>query len=94
MQNISAKHSSADESVSERVRMVLGETLQLGARAESLTSASPLLGHLPELDSMAVASVLAGLEEAFDIFIEDDDISAQDFETFGSLCRFINEKVS
>ncbi|MEM7570931.1 MAG: acyl carrier protein [Pseudomonadota bacterium] len=77
-------------SIEQGVQAVLRETLQLGSRADSFDASTPLLGHLPELDSMAVASVLAGLEEYFDIYIEDEDISADDFLTFGSLCRFVD----
>jgi acyl carrier protein len=49
----------------------------------------PLLGSLPELDSMAVVSVMGALEEHFDIAISDDDISASTFETLGSLAAFV-----
>lgn len=79
-------------SVIEKVREVLRSTLQLGAKADSIDSSTPLLGNLPELDSMAVATLVAALEERFDIYIEDDEISAETFETFGSLCNFIDEK--
>ncbi|MEO0410299.1 MAG: acyl carrier protein [Pseudomonadota bacterium] len=85
-------HSDINAEAVAGVREVLRQTLQLGARADQFEPATPLLGQLPELDSMAVASVLAGLEEQFDIYIEDEDISADDFSTFGSLCRFVNEK--
>ena len=78
--------------VIEQVREVLRTSLQLGAKADSLEASTPLLGNLPELDSMAVATLIAALEEHFDIFIEDDEISAETFETFGSLCTFIDEK--
>lgn len=76
------------------VRTVLRDALQLGARADAFTASTQLLGHVPELDSMAVASVLAGLEEHFDIEIDDEDISAEVFESFGSLCDLIDEKTS
>jgi acyl carrier protein len=79
-------------SVVEKVREVLRSTLQLGPKADSLDSSTPLLGNLPELDSMAVATLVAALEERFDIYIEDDEISAETFESFGSLCQFIDEK--
>lgn len=79
---------------SDGVRAVLREALQLGPRADTFVHTTLLLGHVPELDSMAVASVLAGLEEQFDIEIDDEDISAEVFETFGSLCDLIDEKTS
>ncbi|ABC23917.1 hypothetical protein F11_15995 [Rhodospirillum rubrum F11] len=72
---------------------LLRETLQIGERADGLTAESCLLGAIPELDSMAIAALLMGLEDRFKIVIEDGDISAATFETVGTLCRFVEEKV-
>lgn len=80
------------ESTQQAVRDVLRNVLQLGPRADRLTAASPLLGSLPELDSMAVVSVLTELEDQFEITIHDDEISAETFETFGSLSSFVDAK--
>ena len=44
--------------VEQQVRMILRDTLQLGDRAARLNSGSDLLGALPELDSMAVVTVI------------------------------------
>ncbi|HEC00164.1 MAG TPA: acyl carrier protein, partial [Sphingomonadales bacterium] len=63
-------------------------------RANDIESDTPLLGNIPELDSMAVAMLITALEEHFDIFVDDDDISAETFETFGSLCDFVEEKLA
>jgi len=79
-------------SLVEEVRETLKVILQIGERANSLDRDSPLLGHIPELDSMAVAMLITALEDHFDIVVEDDDISAETFETFGRLCDFIKEK--
>ncbi|MFC7049344.1 MULTISPECIES: acyl carrier protein [Emcibacter] len=81
-------------SVIEDVREVLKATLQLGDRANDIEADTPLLGNLPELDSMAVAMLVTSIEEHFDIYIEDDEISAETFETFGALCSFVEEKAA
>jgi len=80
--------------VIKEVREVLKATLQIGDRANDLETDTPLLGNIPELDSMAVAMLITSIEEHFDIFVDDDDISAETFETFGSLCDFVEEKLS
>ena len=54
----------------------------------------PLLGGIPEFDSMAVVSVLTKIEENYGIAIDDDEVSAEDFETIGSLLKFVQEKVN
>lgn len=74
------------------IREILRTTLQIGDRANDIENDTPLLGNIPELDSMAVAMLITALEEHFDIFVDDDDISAETFETFGSLCDFVEEK--
>lgn len=77
----------------EEVRTVVGDVLQLGERVGRLDRDSELIGSIPEFDSMAVVSVVTGLEDAFDIEVDDDDISAETFETLGTLVDFVNSKV-
>jgi len=79
--------------VIKEVCKVLKATLQIGDRANDIETDTQLLGNIPELDSMAVAMLITAIEEHFDIFVDDDDISAETFETFGSLCDFVEEKL-
>ncbi|MDA5193594.1 acyl carrier protein [Govanella unica] len=81
-------------SATEQVRRILAEVLQLGDKATGLDADTPLLGNLPELDSMAVVNLVTAIEDQFDIVIDDDEISAETFETFGSLCDFVAEKMA
>lgn len=74
--------------IEEEVRAVLDSTLGLNGRAQQFVDDTPLLGALPELDSMAVAEVLAALEERLGIAIDDDEVDGSTFETFGALVRF------
>jgi acyl carrier protein len=76
----------------EEVKNLLTDVLSLGPAGQSLTADSPLLGALPELDSMAVVGVIAAIEDRFGIVIDDDDISASTFETVGSLADFVAQK--
>ena len=75
-----------------RLKKILADTLQLGARAEALTPQSRLLGAIPEFDSMAVVTVLTLIEEEFGITVDDDEVSADVFETFGTLSAFVEAK--
>ncbi len=76
----------------ENVIQILAATLQLGERAEVMNSSTPLLGSIAEFDSMAVVTVLTAVEEQYGFEIEDDEISADVFETVGSLASFIAAK--
>lgn len=76
----------------EDVRTIVVEVLGLSGARAALDAASPLLGSLPELDSMAVVSLIGALEEHFGIGIGDDEISASSFATLGSLAELVERQ--
>ncbi|GAA5057370.1 hypothetical protein GCM10023208_22760 [Erythrobacter westpacificensis] len=72
------------------LRQVLSDVLGLSAdRIAELEPDSGLFGHLPELDSMAVAGLLTELEDRLDIIIDDEDVDGEMLETFGGLRSFL-----
>lgn len=77
-----------------QITLLLGEVLQLGDRVDGLDGETPLLGGIPELDSMAVVTVITTIEERFDITVEDDEVSAELFETIGSLAAYVDQKLA
>jgi acyl carrier protein len=74
------------------VLKVLDEVLSLQGRAMQFKSDTPLLGGLPQLDSMAVVGVITALEDHFGITIDDDEIDGSTFATVASLAGFVNNK--
>jgi len=79
------------------VELILRQVLQdvLGLDAEDVaefTGETGLFGHLPELDSMAVAGLLTEVEDRLDILIEDDEVDGEMLETFGGLLSFVIAK--
>jgi acyl carrier protein len=76
------------------VLKLLGEVLGLGGRAMSMNAHSPLLGAVPELDSMAVVAILSALEERFGVLVEDDEVDGDLFATVGSLTAFAEHKLA
>ncbi len=76
------------------VSQILAEVLQLPGGGENLQENSPLLGAIPEFDSMAVVSVLTALEDSYGFFVDDDEIDAEIFETVGSLAGFVEQKLN
>ncbi len=77
----------------QTVKIILNDVLQLGAAVDELDQNSPLLGAIPELDSMAVVSLITSLEEHFGFVVEDDELDASVFETLGSLVAFVDNKL-
>jgi acyl carrier protein len=80
--------------VAQEVTRVLDEVLSLNGRSAAFNRETPLLGAIPELDSMAVVSLITGLEDHFGFSIDDDDIDGSTFETVGTLIDFVAGKVA
>ena len=94
MHGVHASNTDAN-GVDAALRGLLVEVLGLpAARVAAFGAETALFGALPEFDSMAVATLLTGLEERLDILIEDDDVAAEDFMTFGRLLAFAERKVA
>ena len=79
--------------VKVKLLALLDEALHLEGRSSSFDENTPLLGALPELDSMAVLTVITLLEERFGITIADDAIDSAAFGTLGSLAEWLSAQV-
>lgn len=77
--------------LTEQVLHVLDSALSLQGRTTGFTRDTPLLGALPELDSMAVLALLTGLENHFGITFSDDDLRGAVFATVGSLSDLVEQ---
>ena len=75
------------------LRRILIDVLGLDAeRVARFDADTGLFGHLPELDSMAVAGLLTEIEDRLDIIIDDDEIDGEMLETYGALLTFAEAK--
>jgi acyl carrier protein len=81
-------------SLLNEVKEILTSVLQIETSKNTLDENSNLLGAFPEFDSMAVVSIITALEEHYGFYIEDDEISAEIFETLNSLVLFVEKKLS
>lgn len=80
--------------VTQEVLRVLDEVLSLNGRSGTFTRDTPLLGAIPELDSMAVVTLITTLEDQFGLVVDDDDIDGSTFATVGSLVDFVGGKLT
>lgn len=81
------------DTTDRKLRAILTDVLGLRpGQADAFTDDTGLFGDLPELDSMAVAGLLTELEDRFDIRIDEDEIDADLFETYGSLLAYTRAK--
>lgn len=80
--------------VTKEVKAVLDEVLSLNGRSAAFTRETHLLGAIPELDSMAVVSLITRLEEHFGLTVDDDDMDGSTFATVGALVDFVDAKLA
>ena len=88
------RHGETMRSTTDQLlRRILTDVLGLKAgQADAFDANTGLFGHLPELDSMAVAGLLTEMEDRLDIVIEDDEVDGELLETYGSLLAFAAAK--
>lgn len=80
--------------IKKQVLVIIDEVLSLGGRANGFDLDTPLLGAVPELDSMAVVGLINMMEERFGFVIEDDEIDGSDFASVGALVSFVKSKLA
>jgi acyl carrier protein len=80
--------------VQPEIKKILDEVLSLKGRLMSAAADTPLLGAVPELDSMAVVAILTMIEERFGLIVEDDEVDGSVFATVGSLSHFVESKLA
>ena len=80
--------------ITQTIVRVLDESLSLNGRSANFTRETPLLGAIPELDSMAVVTLITTLEEQFGLVVDDDDLDGSTFATVGSLADYVSSKLA
>lgn len=78
--------------IRNEVLSILDEVLSLKGRALGFSLDTPLLGALPELDSIAVVALITTMEERFGFVVDDDEIDGSVFSSVGSLVEFVRGK--
>lgn len=80
-------------SVTSQVQQVLDNVLKLSLECSFFDMDNPLLGAIPEFDSMVVVNLIMALEDRFGFAVDDDEIDASVFETVASLVAFVEAKL-
>lgn len=76
----------------EKLKTLLNDTLHLDGASAGWTAETPLLGAVPQLDSMAVVQVVSEVERVFGFHFDDEDINAELFSTLGALAAIVDSK--
>jgi acyl carrier protein len=82
-------------SIDGELKSIIADVLGIdAAQADAMGPDSGLFGHLPELDSMAVAGLLTEMEDRLGIVIDDEDVDGDMLETYGGLLAFAEAKLA
>ncbi len=87
--------SHQQKAIEETIKHLLISQLEIHPTlvAES-DSTTPLLGRGIGLDSMETLTLVAGLEEAFQIHIDDEELSVDLFQNIGTLAAYVLQKTA
>ena len=81
--------------IDQQLRQILTDVLGLKpGQADGFTADTGLFGHLPELDSMAVAGLLTEIEDRLGILIDEDELDGELLESYGNLLNFCEKKLA
>ncbi len=83
--------------IEKKVRKVLLQVLKRvdpNLSAKDITRETPLFGKGIGIDSIGIHQLVVGLEEEFDIIIEDDEVGTELFASLGALADYVSAKVA
>ena len=78
----------------DELRNMIGEVTGDSVAIHSLTEGAPLLGSIPEMDSLAIVNLLVAMESKYQFQVEDDEVEQSIFQSLNSLRSFAQEKIS
>ncbi len=61
--------------------------------ADFWSEETELFGAIAEFDSMAIVTLIGEIEEQFDLAFDDDDITAEYFQSIASLALLVSERL-
>lgn len=80
-----------NHNITAELTTLIGECLGETIAPDSLNQNAPLFGHL--LDSMAVTNLIMSIEDHFHFTFEEEDLTAESFETVEALKQLISKKL-
>ncbi|WP_279245322.1 acyl carrier protein [Candidatus Litorirhabdus singularis] len=73
---------------------IICASLQLSRPEVDITANTPLMGAFPDFNSLTIMSIVNAIEEQLGCEIEDEELTAELFESFGTVAAFIDSKLS
>ncbi len=83
----------SDKSTQDRIKDLIVEKVLVGVNPEEISNDSELVSELG-LDSIQIIGLIGGLEEEFDLVLEDDDLDFELFSTINNLAKLVDGKLA
>ena len=80
-----------DSIILNEVKNIIVHSVGSNIKVDSLSDDYELVGNL--LDSMSITNLILALEENYDFFFDDDELSAEAFESVQSLAVLVEKKL-
>ena len=81
--------------IEEKIKHILISELEVNSEVlAKSTSTTPLLGRGIGIDSIETLALIAGIEEEYDIQVDDDDLTVDLFKNLATLAQYILRKTS
>jgi acyl carrier protein len=81
--------------IEKRIIQILISDLEVDpAILSTIDSSTPLLGRGIGLNSVETLTLVAGIEESFDIQIDDADLTKELFKNLGILAEYVLQKIT
>jgi acyl carrier protein len=81
--------------IEKRIIQILISDLEVDpAILSTIDSSTPLLGRGIGLNSVETLTLVAGIEESFDIQINDADLTKELFKSLGILAEYVLQKIT
>ena len=77
----------------DRIKGLIIEKVLVGVNPDEIKNDSELVSELG-LDSIQIIGLIGGLEEEFDIVLEDDDLDFELFSSIDSLAKLVDAKLA
>jgi len=81
------------QDVEGRIKKIIVENLELGAKVKPLTDETPLIDGGLNMDSINVLELVSLIEEEFGITVRDEDINIELLANIGSLANYVRKRL-
>jgi len=81
----------SDTTIQDRIKKLIVEKVLVGVDPSEIGNDSQLVAELG-LDSIQIIGLIGGLEEEFDMVLEDDDLDFELFSTVNNLTKLVETK--